>query len=194
MSKRNRRGPPPSEEVEAGAVPRRGRGLLRRPEARFLVTFLLVLGGVFTLLAWNPVNDRLVEPFTSVVASVSGTTLRLLGEEITQSGTVLRSSRFAVNIKNGCNGVEAMVILLAAIVAFPAPWRARLIGLALGAVAIQAVNLVRVVALFLTGAYLPRFFDASHTVVWQSLVILAAVVIWLFWAQRVTPAPHPTSR
>jgi exosortase H (IPTLxxWG-CTERM-specific) len=164
-----------------------------RPEARFLLTFLLVLAASFTLLAWNPVNDRIVEPFTGGVAVASGATLRLLGEEITRDGTVLRTPRFAVNIRNGCNGVEAMVILLAAIVAFPAPWRARLFGLVLGAVGIQAINLVRVVALFLTGAYLPRFFDASHTVVWQSLVILSAVVIWIFWAQRVRPRPAPAA-
>ena len=175
--------PPPDGEAEATRF-----RSSRRPEARFLVTFLAVLTASFALLAWQPVNDRLVEPFTGQIAKASGVALRAIGQEVTRSGTMLRSPRFAVNIRNGCNGVEAMVILLAAIVAFPASWRARLAGLAVGAVAIQVVNLVRVVALFLTGAYLPRFFDTSHTVVWQSLVILAAVLIWILWARRVAPA------
>ncbi len=173
---------PESAGATAAKPPRR-----LRAEARFLITFLLVLGASFAFLAWKPVNDHLVEPFTARIADLSGVTLRAIGQDVTRSGTALRSPRFAVNIKNGCNGVEAMVILLAAIVAFPAPWKARLAGLAIGAVAIQVVNLVRVVALFLTGAYLPRFFDTSHTVVWQSLVILSAVLIWILWAQRVTP-------
>jgi len=155
-----------------------------RPEARFLLVFLLVLAGSFILLAWTPVNDHVIEPFTGAIARVSGVTLNLLGQHVTRDGTVLRSARFGVNIRNGCNGVEAMVILLAAIVAFPATWRARFIGLGLGIVGIQLVNLVRVVALFLTGAYLPKFFDTAHTVVWQSLVILCAVLIWIGWAQR----------
>jgi exosortase H (IPTLxxWG-CTERM-specific) len=193
MGERNRRGAEAGGEVETTTPSRPRRRLFLRPEARFLLVFLLALGGSFTLLAWNPVNDRLVEPFTGAVASASGAALRLLGEEVTRSGTVLRSPRFAVNIRNGCNGVEAMVILLSAMVAFPAPWGARLLGLALGAAAVQVVNLVRVVALFLTGAYLPRFFDASHTVVWQSLVILSAVVIWVFWAQRVANRPAPAA-
>jgi exosortase H (IPTLxxWG-CTERM-specific) len=158
-----------------------------RPEARFLITFLLVLGASFALLAWKPVNDHVVEPFTGQIAKMSGVTLRALGEPVTRVGTALRSPRFAVNIKNGCNGVEAMVILLAAIVAFPASWKARLAGLAVGAAAIQVVNLLRVVVLFLTGTYWPRFFDTSHTVVWQSLVILSAVLIWILWARRVRP-------
>jgi exosortase H (IPTLxxWG-CTERM-specific) len=161
-----------------------------RPEARFLIVFLLVLAASFSLLAWTPVNDHLVEPFTGIIARVSGGALNLLGQHVTRTGTVLQSARFGVNIRNGCNGVEAMVILLAAIVAFPASWRARGIGLVLGTVVIQAVNLLRVVALFLTGAYLPRFFDAAHTVVWQSLVILVAVLVWIVWAQRFArPAP-----
>jgi exosortase H (IPTLxxWG-CTERM-specific) len=166
--------------------------LALRPEARFLIVFLVVLALSFTLLAWTPINDHLVEPFTSVIARVSGALLNVLGQGVTRTDTVIRSPRFGVNIRNGCNGVEAMVILLAAIVAFPAAWKARLLGLGFGAVAIQLVNLVRVVALFLTGAYLPRFFDAAHTVVWQSLVILSAVLIWIVWAQRFArPAAAP---
>jgi len=163
-----------------------------RPEARFLITFLVVLAASFAFIAWKPINDRVIEPFTGQIAKASGVALNAIGQDVTRSGSMLRSPRFSVNIKNGCNGVEAMVILLAAIVAFPASWRARGIGLAVGALAIQVVNLVRVVALFLTGAYLPRFFDTSHTVVWQSLVILSAVLIWILWARRVAPhRPQP---
>ena len=163
-----------------------------RPEARFLIVFLIVLAASFTLLAWTPMNDHVIEPFTGGIARASGVLLNLLGQHVTRTGTALRSARFGVNIRNGCNGVEAMVILLAAIVAFPATWRAKAIGLALGAVVIQLVNLVRVVALFLTGAYLPRFFDAAHTVVWQSLVILVAVLVWIVWAQRFA-RPKPAT-
>jgi exosortase H (IPTLxxWG-CTERM-specific) len=178
---------PPPADPERPEIP-----LWRRPEARFLAGFLLVLAGSFLLLSWRPVNDGVVEPFTAGVARASGVALRLVGEDVVRTGTILRSPSFAVNIRNGCNGVEAMVILLAAIVAYPAPWRARAIGLALGIVVIQLVNLVRVVALFLTGAYMPRFFDSSHTLVWQTVVILVALLVWVFWAKRFAhalPAP-----
>jgi len=162
-------------------------------EITFLVLFVVLLGGGFTLVSVNWVNDHAIEPFTAGIARVSGFILNLLGQHVTMQGTIISSPRFAVNIRNGCNGVEAMVILLAAIVAFPAPWRARLAGLGIGAVAIQLVNLIRVVALFLTGAYLPRFFDTSHTVVWQTLVILSAVLVWILWAQRVVPRRSPAA-
>ncbi|MGH9360736.1 MAG: exosortase H, partial [Thermoanaerobaculia bacterium] len=156
----------------------------RRAELRFLAVFLVLLAGGYTLPSLNRVNDRAVEPFTAGVARVSGATLGLLGQEVRMEGTVIRGPRFAVNIRNGCNGLETLLIFGAAVVAFPASWRARLAGLAAGAALIQLVNLVRVVALYLTGAYLPRLFDASHTVVWQTLVILFGVLLWVGWAHR----------
>ncbi|MCP4654986.1 MAG: exosortase H [bacterium] len=155
-----------------------------RQEIRFLLLFVLILGGGFSLLALNPVNDRVVEPFTAGVARVSGGALDLIGQEIEMRGTVIESDRFAVNIRNGCNGVETMIIFLAAVLAFPSTWKSRGVGLVLGILAIQVVNLVRVVALFLTGVYFPEFFASSHTVVWQTLVILFGVLLWIFWANR----------
>ncbi len=163
----------------AVAAPRSGRA-----EVRFLAVFLLLLAGGFTLLSLRWVNDHAVEPFTAGVAGVSGAALDLLGQEVRMEGTIVRGRRFAVNIRNGCNGLETLLIFGAAVLAFPASWRARLAGLAAGAVLIQLVNLVRVVALYLTGAYLPRLFDASHTVVWQTLVILFGVLLWVGWAHR----------
>lgn len=156
-----------------------------RRELTFLILFVVLLGGSFTLISINWVNDHVIEPFTGGVARVSGATLDLLGQDVRMQGTVIRGKRFAVNIRNGCNGVEAMLIFLAAVLAFPAPWRARLLGLVIGIVAIQAVNLIRVVALYLTGAYFPAWFDASHTVIWQTVVILFSVLLWILWANRL---------
>jgi exosortase H (IPTLxxWG-CTERM-specific) len=159
-----------------------------RQETRFLFIFLATLFLGFSALAWNPVNDAVVEPFTGWVARASGTLLDWLGQDVTMRGTVIENPRFAVNIRNGCNGVEALLIFLAAVLAFPASWREKASGLVLGTVAIQAVNLLRVAALFLTGAYYPKLFDTSHTVVWQTVVILCSVLFWMFWASRLAPA------
>lgn len=162
-----------------------------RQEIRFLVLFVLILAGSFALIAWNPVNDHVIEPFTAGIAKVSGATLSALGQGTRMQGTIIRGPKFAVNIQNGCNGVEAMLIYFAAVLAFPAPWKARLAGVAFGFVAIQAVNLIRVVALYLTGVYFPKLFDSSHTVIWQTVVILAGVLFWILWANRLGQLREP---
>lgn len=160
-----------------------------RREITFLVLFVVLLAGSFSLIYLNWVNDHIVEPFTAGIAWVSAGVLNLIGQKVVLQGTIIKSAKFAVNIRNGCNGIEAMLIFLSAVLAFPAPWRSRLTGLALGSLAIQALNLVRVVALFLTGAYMPSVFNASHTVVWQTVIILFGVVLWIFWANRFTGGP-----
>jgi exosortase H (IPTLxxWG-CTERM-specific) len=161
---------------------------MQRPQVLFLVKFFVILLAAYLLIAWNPVNDHAIVPFTSAIAHASGALLRLFGEPVTVNGTILGSPLFAVNINNGCNGVEAMLILLASIVAFPASLRARAIGLVLGAAAVQLLNLVRILTLFWIGAHHPRLFDAFHTAVWQIIVILSAVIFFLIWSSRVGPA------
>lgn len=164
-----------------------------RREIVFLTLFLLLLAGSFTVVALQPVNDHVIEPFTAGIADVSGVVLDAIGQDVRMEGTVIRSPRFAVNIRNGCNGVETMLIFGAAVLAFPASWKARGIGLVLGLLAIQGLNLVRVVALFLTGVYFPEWFDSSHTVVWQSIVVAFGVLLWIFWAQRfASPQVEPS--
>lgn len=160
-----------------------------RQEIVFLTVFLVLLAVSFSVVALKPVNDHVIEPFTGAIARVSGGVLDLIGQDVTRDGTVIQSPHFAVNIRNGCNGVETMLIFLAAVLAFPAAWGARLVGLALGILAIQLINLVRVVALFLTGVYFPTLFDSSHTVIWQSIVILSGVLLWIFWAHRFAGRP-----
>lgn len=160
---------------------------MQRNQLLFLAKFFAILIGAYLVIAWNPVNDNVIVPFTKGIASSSGAILNAIGQKVSVSGTVVSSSRFGVNINNGCNGVEAMLILLASIVAFPASMRARGIGLVLGAIAVQALNAVRIVSLYLLGAYQPRLFDLFHTAVWQIVIILAAIGFFLFWSARVAP-------
>lgn len=150
----------------------------------FLVKFLVLLLALYFLVAWRPVNDRVVVPLTAGIASVSGALLRMLGEPIAVSGTVISGGGFAVNIENGCNGLETALLFVSAVLAFPAPWRARLLGGLAGLAAIQLVNLVRVISLFWIGRHYPGFFQSSHTVIWQSVVVLFGVVLFFLWAAR----------
>lgn len=161
---------------------------MKKPQVLFLVKFFAVLIAAYLLIAWSPVNDNMIVPFTAGIARTSGALLKLIGEDVTVTGTVIRSSRFAVNINNGCNGVEAMLILLASIVAFPASLKARAIGLALGALAVQVLNAIRIITLYLLGAYQPKLFDLFHTAVWQIVIIMAAIGFFLAWSARVAPA------
>jgi exosortase H (IPTLxxWG-CTERM-specific) len=155
-----------------------------RQSLAFLARFLGLLVVLYFLVAWHPVNDAVIVPFTAGVARVSAAVLNALGEAVTVSGTEIRSARFVVNIENGCNGVETALLFGSAVLAFPAPWPRRVFGLLAGFAAIQVINLVRVVSLFWIGVHRPAFFSSSHTVLWQSIVVLCGVIFFLAWASR----------
>ena len=158
------------------------RSLWRKPEARFVLLFLAILGASFTVVALRQVDNSLVTPYTAMIARTSGFVLRLLGEDAVVHGCVVSSSRFSVTIFNGCNGLITSLIFISAVLAFPAKWTAKLIGVVGGLLAIQLINLVRIVSLFYVGVFLPEHFNDAHIYIWQSLVVLAGVVLWVVWA------------
>lgn len=163
--------------------------LWERPEIRFVVLFLVILGGFFTVIAFRQINDAVVDPYTASIARMSGACLRLLGEAATVTGCEVSSPRFAVTIFNGCNGLITSMVFVSAVLAFPAGWRAKAIGVAGGIVAIQIINLIRIVSLFYIGVFLPQFFSDAHVLVWQSLVLVSGVALWVVWAGKAAGSP-----
>jgi exosortase H (IPTLxxWG-CTERM-specific) len=150
---------------------------------RFILLFVALFAGLFAAYVMQPVERWVVDPFTSAVAWVSTSLIHLFDDQVISFGKVVQNSvnGFAVSIERGCNGMEAMIILFAAIFAFPASFKHKLAGLAVGFVAIQALNIVRIISLFYLGQYSKVWFDWFHLYLWQALIILDALVVWLLW-------------
>lgn len=149
---------------------------------------------LYAVVALNQVNDRVIVPFTEVVARGTAVLLSVVESGVAATGTVIRSPLFALDVRNGCNGVEAVILLVAAILAFPATLRSRLIGLTIASVAIELLNFVRLGSLFWLGEHYRRIFDFFHVAVWQSLVILAAISIFILWSWKFAEKPLAESR
>lgn len=155
------------------------------------MVFLLLLALFEVPLLIESVDKNVVFPFTSGVAVVSGRLIQLVEGDVRVNGTGIFGSCFAVDIKNGCNGLEATLFLLAAVLAFPASIRMRLAGAVAGFVTVQLANLVRIVSLFLIGCYRPRWFEAFHLSIWQTIIFGVAVGFFLVWTRRVTAVQQP---
>jgi exosortase H (IPTLxxWG-CTERM-specific) len=165
-----------------------------RPRLVFVARFVAAMVVLYAVVALNAVNDAVIVPFTEVVARGSALLLRGVESGVGTAGTVIRSPRFALDVRNGCNGVEAAILLAAAILAFPATLRSRLAGLAVAGVAIELLNLVRLSFLFWLGEHDRRIFDFFHVAVWQSLIILAAISIFVLWSWKFAERPLAQSR
>jgi exosortase/archaeosortase family protein len=90
------------------------------------------------------------------------------------------ASRNAVVVDQSCTGSDAMALCLGAIFAFPATWRRRLVGAAVGLACILAVNTVRIGSLSLVVGD-RELFHLLHIYVWPAVIVLVAAVYVYFW-------------
>jgi exosortase H (IPTLxxWG-CTERM-specific) len=61
--------------------------------------------------------------------------------------------------------------------------------LAIGIIAVQGLNIVRVISLFYLGQWNFNVFEWAHLYVWQALIMLDVLVVWLLWI-RTLPRPE----
>ncbi len=147
-----------------------------------LVQFLVLLA---------PTVRPYVDGFSASLATASSSVIHLFGGTCIQRGDILSTvdQSFAMQILDGCNGVNVVILLWAAILAFPARWKWRIIGLVGGLAAIQILNLVRLISLFYLGQYNRTVFEFAHLYLWETLIIIDAIVVFSLWNKRaVAPA------
>jgi len=154
---------------------------------RFFIIFSVLLLGLFTLEILQPAEKYVILPFTSLVAHISVWIVQFFDGSVVAAGNVIRDqvSGFGVRIERGCNGLEAVIILFSAIFAFPAPLKNKLIGFVIGFFAIQLLNLVRIISLYYLGQWNYTAFEWFHLYLWQALIILDALVVWLIWLRTL---------
>jgi len=158
---------------------------------------VILLAVFYVFIAFSSLyNRRFVPAHHHLIAKVSGGLLAVLGQEITVTGKLISSPRFSVNIIRGCDAVEPIALYVCAVLAFPLPFLKKLPGMIAGTLLLLILNLVRIVSLFLIGAYSPRIFALIHLDVWQALFIFFAVlfwILWLLWATRNQLVAQPAS-
>lgn len=144
----------------------------------------------YTLLRTSVVREYVAEPLAMAFASVGGLALNLLSMRAEASGTMLRVEGFAAQIDDVCTGIFIVAIYLSAVLAYPSRALQKLKGFLLGASAILILNLIRVISLMYIGRYAPDFFETAHLLIWQSLIIFSALLVWIYWTERFVGAPQ----
>ena len=150
----------------------------------FLLKFvaLLILFEVPLLVPW--IDTNIVRPLSAWIADAAGIVLNAMSQHVVMNGTVIASPCFSVNIQNGCNGLETVLFLLAAVLAFPSSMAQKAIAAVAGIFLIQLINLVRVVTLFWVGCHKPEWFASFHLAIWQTIVFATAVLFFAAWSRR----------
>lgn len=156
---------------------------------RFGVTYLILMGAFFFLIGFTPLQKvvDLNGLYTKGVVAATANVLKIVNVPCFCQGSVIQLPAIALDVKFGCNGLEAVMIYSVAVIAFPSSWKKKLIGIAAGFVIIQALNILRIVALAYSGIHFKNLFEYIHIYVAQGLMIaisLAVFFIYLHYAKK----------
>ena len=155
---------------------------------KFIILYVLYMLLAFMLIEYESVKNflNLDALYTGSVVWLSTHLIALLGINVSAEGAFLHLNSAVMEVKFGCNGLEAILLYCAAVLAFPASWRARLIGIVIGSTLLQLFNLLRIALLAWVLEYHRSIFDVMHEYITQSIMIVIAFVVFLIYLQYVT--------
>jgi len=162
------------------------RSSLANPTWRFLALFGVYLAAAGTLL---PHATRAFPEATQLLVTTTAAIEYALLAPFTELSELTDSTvhfgSFAVEIIPECTGLFEMAIYATCVLAFPASWRSRGIGLLFGIPTIYAFNVLRILCLLLVGHYAYSSFDFFHLYFWQGTLILMITSVWMLWIYLV---------
>jgi exosortase H (IPTLxxWG-CTERM-specific) len=140
---------------------------------------------LFSALA-TPWAERLfVQPFTQGLVHLSQVLVGVFDSRVVADGDILRFSdgRGAVQVLAGCNAVEVCALLIAAVFAYPTTFVRSAIGAVIAVLALQTVNLARIISLLYLSRGSQEVFEFFHNYVWDALIGLEGLLVFFIFAR-----------
>ena len=156
---------------------------LTSPRLWLTVAGLVAVGALW---GWVAGSDDAMSAIQRTFAHTTSLVLNLFGSGTVVQDNVVFSEAFGITVVTACTGVFATGLFLLAVVAFPTTWISKLIGVSIGIAGLFVINVVRLASLYAVGIHWPSILDPVHQLVWQSLLIVLAIALWLLWASRAS--------
>lgn len=157
----------------------------KRPDGimRFLITYFLLMG-VFFFVSWFKPILNVIDVnglYTQSLVVITTKILAVLGVQCTANGSLIALPTMSLDVKFGCNGLEAVLIYAVAVAAYPATWKKKIIGIAAGFVVLQSANIVRLVLLVYAGIYTKDIFEFIHIYIAQGIMIVLSLGLFFIY-------------
>lgn len=154
-------------------------------ELRFVLLFVLFLlsGHVILQISYLKITPFLIN---TLHAKAGAAVIGLISQDgsVTALNNTITSKITSMQIVKGCDGTEGLLLIVAAMFAFPVRLREKAIGLVLGILFVYALNLMRIVGLWFVLGHAPALFDIMHVYVGQTFIILSGFLYFLWWVTR----------
>jgi exosortase/archaeosortase family protein len=139
---------------------------------------------LFSLVFWAFSLHERLGPVQRAIATMSALTSRLAGGHAVPQGDDIVVSNLVVNVNYECTGIYVCMLFASFVLAYPASWRARFIGLTIGLPLFMAVNVLRLATLARVVEIYPWLFFYLHEYVWQGILTVLVLAGALAWAER----------
>lgn len=177
-------------------------GLGRAPPARWRQwLFLGLFIGIYAVFHYSyfAISDDVLRDvvYHKGIVTISRDLINLLApiEQVQGIQNRLLSARANLEIVRGCDGAGAIFLVLAAVLAFSANWKNKVVGVLAGFVLMYTINLCRIVGLYFIVAYKRDWFLPVHTYFAPTLIVLLGCLFFAWWAMWSTRVPlnEPTT-
>jgi len=149
----------------------------------FTIRYVIFTAFFLLLIGYKPIKNFIDFNgiYTNFIVKTTAFILKPLSIIRSTHGSLIYLKGITLDVKFGCNGLEAFLIYAAGILSFPAPQSKKIKGLIAGLLIIQILNIIRIAALSLSGIYLKKYFHYIHVYIAQGIMIAVALIVFLFW-------------
>lgn len=167
----------------------RARWIARRNEWVFALLFLPLFGALSLLYhtARGTAVERVLIDILTVKPSAAVISFFTPADQVVAQGSRLVSPYVRLSILNGCEGIETMLLLIAAVLAFAAPWRDKILGVVVGTLLIYTLNQSRIVLLYYAFRHDRELFHLLHGYLFPMMLVAGAGFYFLWWVGRRLP-------
>jgi exosortase family protein XrtF len=164
------------------------------PAFRFLGVFLGLYIGLNVIYGvWISSYGQQADPATVLITNQTSFILNLFGEETqilprvdTPTVSIIKGSRVALGVFEGCNSINVMIVFVAFLFAFKGDPKKLTWFLPLGLLLIYIANLARVVFLYYVAEYWRQYFYYIHKYLFTAAIYLIVFILWWWWIEKVS--------
>jgi exosortase family protein XrtF len=159
------------------------------------IGFYLVLNTLYGF--WHESYEPRADPLTGSVTYQCARIISLVESGITAEPyanspevSIKQAGKIVINVFEGCNGLNVMIVFLSFVVAFAGQWKETVVFSILGIALIYLLNLGRVISLFFIAKYYPNGLYFFHKYLFTGGLYIVVFCLWYLWIQRFRKLQH----
>lgn len=163
-----------------------GMTVTRTTSLRFALVFLFVFSALQAIMlkCEGTLFERFVIDEATVGVAAAVIDQAFPHDEVNAAGATIQSKRVHLNVLRGCEGTEAMFLLIAAVIAYPSTWKQRFTAIVIGCLVAYCINQLRILLLYFTVRDARHYFELMHGYIAPTFMIVAIVVYFMLWVAR----------